>query len=105
MTFSCARLGGTLFVLALVACGIQEAAWGGDRAGQEVRACKVFDLQAAIQVIGRGTEHPGGDTERLTCMYSNPGVAQLTVQLNPADLYDRITILKPHTPVQIGDKV
>ena len=108
MTLSYVRFGGPLLVLALVACGIQEAAWGGDlahrvAARQEVGACKVLDLQAAIQVIGRGTEQLG-DTEQALCMYSNPGVAQLTIQLYPAESYDQITILKPHTPVQIGDK-
>ncbi|MDH5348770.1 MAG: hypothetical protein OEW13_12785, partial [Nitrospira sp.] len=61
-------------------------------------------IQGASRVIRPSTEHPGGDTEQLTCLYSNPGVAMLTIQLWPAESYDQMTILKPHTPVQIGDK-
>jgi hypothetical protein len=102
MTLSYAKLGMTLLALALVAGvakGVQQG-W----AGQEVRACDVLGIQGASRVIGPGTEHPGGDTEQLTCLYSNPGVAMLTIQLWPAESYDQVTILKPHTPVQIGDK-
>lgn len=102
MTFSYAKLGVPLLFLALVAAmanGLPQA-W----AGQEVRACDVLDLQGASRVIGPGTEHPGGDTEPLTCLYSNPGLAMLTIQLWPAESYDQVTILQPHTPVKIGDK-
>ena len=91
-----------LAVLALVAVvthGLQQA-W----AGQEVRACEILDLRSASRVIGPGAEHPGGDAERDMCLYSSPGVAMLTIQLWPAASYDQVTILKPHTPVQIGDK-
>jgi hypothetical protein len=102
MTLSYAKLIVPLLVLALVvsvAEGVQQG-W----AGQEVRACNVLDIQGASRVIGLGTEHPGGDTEPLTCLYSNPGVAMLTIQLWPSESYDQVIILKPHTPVQIGDK-
>lgn len=102
MPFSYTKLGMTLLVLALmagVAEGVQQA-----RAGQEVRACEILDLQGASRVIGPGAEHPGGDAERDMCLYSSPGVAMLTIQVWPAEYYDRVTILQPHTPVQIGDK-
>jgi hypothetical protein len=102
MILSFSKLGVTLAVLALVpnVAGGVHPSW----AGQEVRACDVLDIQGAGRVIGPGTEHPGGDTEQLTCLHSNPGVAMLTIQLWPAESYDQVTILKPHTPVQIGDK-
>lgn len=102
MTLSYAKLRVTLLVLALVASVAEGVPQGW--AGQDVRACDVLDIQGAGRVIGAGTEHPGGDTEQLTCLYSNPGVAMLTIQLWPAESYDQVTILKPHTPVQIGDK-
>lgn len=90
-----------LSVLALVACGADTAR---DDPGQEIRACDVLDLQAATRVLGPGTEHPGGDTEQLTCLYSNAGVGMLILQLGPAELYDQVTVLEPHTQVQIGDR-
>lgn len=102
MTFSHKKLGVPQLFLALVSAmanGLPQA-W----AGQEIRACNVLDLQGASRVIGPGTEHPGGDTEPLTCLYSNPGVAMLTIQLWPAASYDQVTILQPHTAVKIGDK-
>ena len=102
MTLSYAKLGVILVVLALapnVTEGVHQA-W----AGQELRACELLDLQGASRVIGTGAEHPGGDTERDMCLYSSPGVAMLTIHLWPAESYDQMTILKPHTPVQIGDK-
>jgi hypothetical protein len=73
-------------------------------ASPEVRACDLLTLDGATRVIGSGTEHPGGDTERLTCMYSNPGVAMLTIQLGSAAQYDQVTIMQPHTAVEIGDR-
>ncbi|GKS65872.1 hypothetical protein YTPLAS72_31760 [Nitrospira sp.] len=91
-----------LAVLALVAVvthGLQQA-W----AGQEVRACEVLDFQGASRVIGPGAVHPGGDAGRDMCLCSCPGVAMLTIQLWPAEYYDRVTILQPHTAVKIGDK-
>lgn len=72
--------------------------------GAEVRACDLVNLQGATQVLGAGTEHPGGDTEPLTCMYVNPGVGMLTVMLATADYYDQVTIMPPHTVVEIGDR-
>ncbi|MDH4078825.1 MAG: hypothetical protein OEU68_03320 [Nitrospira sp.] len=102
MPFSCTKLGMTLLVLALMAGlaeGVQQA-W----AGQEVRACEILDLQGASRVIGPGAEHPGGDAERDMCLYSSPGVAMLTIQVWPAEYYDRVTILQPHTAAKIGDK-
>jgi hypothetical protein len=102
----------TLLASTLVACGSETAEEAGlddelvpqETAGQEVRACSVLDLPGATRVLGSGTEHPGGDTEQFTCLYSNAGVGMLTVQLNPAAAYDQVTILPPHTPVQVGDK-
>lgn len=95
----------------LVACGAdQPAPQSGSQgapnanAGQEIRACHLIDLAAATTVVGVGTEHPGGDTERDTCIYSNAGVAMLTIQTGDAMLYDRITIPEPHTPVALGDR-
>ena len=102
MPFSYTKLGMTLLVLALmagVAEGVQQA-W----AGQEFRACEILDLQGASRVIGPGAEHPGGDAERDMCLYSSPGVAMLTIQVWPAEYYDRVTILQPHTAAKIGDK-
>lgn len=102
MPLSYAKLGVILVVLTLVpnVTGGVHQAW----AGQEVRACQVLDLQGASRVIGPGTEHPGGDTEQLMCLYSNPGIAMLTIHLWPAESFDQMSILKPHTPVQIGDQ-
>ena len=99
MTLSSTKLGGVLLVLALMTNGSHRG-W----AGQEVRACDVLDLQGASRVIGSGAEHPGGDAERDTCLYSSPGVAMLTIQVWPAEYYDRGTILQPHTVAKIGDK-
>lgn len=75
-----------------------------DLVGSDVRACELVDLATAQSVIGPETEHPGGDTERETCLYSNPGVAMLTVQIGAAQLYDQISIPQPHTPVELGDR-
>lgn len=72
--------------------------------GQAVRACDVLDLATAAGVIGADTEHPGGDTEESTCLYSNAGTAILTLQLGSVELYDQISILKPHTAVSIGQR-
>ncbi len=99
MTLSSAKLVGVMLVLALMANGSHRG-W----AEQEVRACDVLDLQGASRVIGPGAEHASGDTEQDLCQYSSPGVAMLTIQLWQAEYYDRMTILKPHTSVQIGDK-
>ena len=102
MPSSYTKLGMPLLVLALmagVAEGVQQA-W----AGQEFRACEILDLQGASRVIGPGAEHPGGDAERDMCLYSSPGVAMLTIQVWPAEYYDRVTILQPHTAAKIGDK-
>ena len=110
----CVGLGAMLSVIVLAACGAEPAensqpagdvaALSGGTSGQIIRACDLLDLTAATRVIGSGTEQPGGDMEELTCMYSNPGVAVLTIQLGGAELYDQITILPPHTSVQIGDQ-
>lgn len=97
-----------LALVLLTACGTEAATEGSEPSGgvasEEVRACALLDLTAATQVLGAGTEHPGGDTEAGTCVYVNPGVAMLTIQLGSGDLYDRITIMPPHTPVSIGDE-
>ena len=102
MAASTTGLAGALLLIALAACGGGTSQ--GSQAAQGIRACEALDLQGATQVLGTGTEHPGGDTEPLTCVYSNAGVAMLTIQLNPAAAYDQMTILEPHTPVQIGDR-
>ena len=116
MTTSFTRIGVALSLVALVACGPEKPSasqLGGDpaaqgetivAASQPVRACELVDLTTATRVIGSGTEHPGGDTEQETCMYVNPGVAMLTIQIGRAELYDQITILPPHTPAQIGER-
>ena len=112
MTSSDFRRGAALLVVALAACGAEGAGRADSDANdsqqetsaQEVRACDVLDLGDASRVIGAGTEHPGGDTEQRTCMYVNPGIATLAIQLGPADYYDQVTILPPHTPVQVGDR-
>ncbi len=103
-------------VMALAACGSERAeesratedvaTSAGSRvsSAREVRACDLLDLPAASRVIGSGTEHPGGDTEELTCVYVNPGVAMLTFQLGGAELYDQVTIMQPHTSMQIGSR-
>ena len=105
-----------VLVVGLEGCGggtVEEPRPGGEAAAassappaaaRDVRACAVLDLAAATRIIGQGTEHPGGDTEAGTCMYVNPGVATLTFQLGPAGQYDQITILQPHTPVEIGER-
>lgn len=101
-----------LVVLTVAACG----AGGGDMRdpsadsanggviAQDMRACDVLDLAMATQVLGPGTEAPGGGTQQLACMYVNPGVAMLTVQLGAAAWYDQMTIMEPHAPVRIGDR-
>ena len=112
MTLLYNRLVGTLLVLVLTACGAggaDETRSDGDvaqqgTAGKEVRACDVLDVETAGQVIGSDTENAGGDTEQFICVYSNPGVATLTLQLGSVELYDQVTILEPHTSVQIGEK-
>ena len=71
---------------------------------QDIRACDLLDLTMARGVVGPDTEHPGGDTERETCVYANPGVAMLTIQIGRAELFDQIRILEPHTPESIGDR-
>ncbi len=107
-------LGAILSVLTLAACGADpavETRSAGDvarpagsqrSAGARVRACDLLDLETASRVIGSGTEHPGGDTEEGVCIYSNPGVAMLTLRLDRAELYDEVTIMQPHMSVQIG---
>ena len=110
MTQSYVGLGALVSIMALAACGGEPAnkpPSGGDVAAvagsaQRVRACELLDIEAATRVIGSGTEHPGGDAEEQTCIYSNPGVATLTLQLGTAELYDQVTIMQPHTAVQIG---
>ena len=116
MARSYVKPGVLLSLLALAACGADSAEQGRSNgalatrvasqssAAQSVRACEIVDLATAAQILGPGAEHPGGDTEELTCIYSSPGVALLTVQLGDADLYDQITILPPHTSVDIGDR-
>lgn len=99
-------------ISALAACGavgsddsagaLGEGAGAPDGSGQAVRACDLLTLDEATGVIGPGTEHPGGDTEEWTCIYSNPGVALLTVQLYPAASYDEIMILQPHHDLDVG---
>lgn len=101
-------------VIGLAGCGADtadETSAGGEAATgaaqtetRDVRACGVLDLAMASRLIGPGTEHPGGDTEQLTCMYVNPGVATLTLQLGRPELYDEITIMEPHTAVEIGER-
>jgi len=107
-----ARITATLILAVLVACGGEPPATTGAGnqsapvagASQEVRACDLLDLATAITIIGTGTEHPGGDTERDTCIYSNAGVAMLTIQIGRAELYDQMSIPMPHTAVSIGDR-
>lgn len=100
-----------LFVLA--ACGadrpdalgaLEERSAPTGSLAADVRACELVDLATAQSVIGPETEHPGGDTERETCLYSNRGAAMLTVQIGTAQLYDQMSIPPPHTPVDIGDR-
>lgn len=110
MTMTRSLLVAALSLAVLAACGADRPADAnsaqtpGASSSQEVRACHLIDLAAATAVIGAGTEHPGGDTERDTCIYSNPGVAMLTIQTGDAQLYDRITIPEPHTPAALGDR-
>jgi len=102
----------TLAALTLSACSaggaedapMDEAGAQSGVQGSEVRACDLVNLQAATQVLGTGTEHPGGDTEAMTCMYVNPGVGMLSVQLATAEYYDQVTIMQPHTAAQVGDR-
>ena len=103
------RLALALMLAVLVACGGEppSTARGGGPSTlstQEVRACDLLDLATAASIIGSGAEHPGGDTERDTCLYSSPGVALLTIQIGSSDLYDQISIPQPHTAVSIGDR-
>lgn len=111
MWHSCVGFGVALAASILVSCGAEparEARSEGDVAAPAssqqaaVRACDLLDLEAATRVIGSGTEHPGGDAEEGVCIYSNPGVAMLTLRVGPAELYDEVTIMRPHTSVQIG---
>lgn len=107
-----AGLGAIFPVVALAACGAEPAQSTAGGApvseaatpGPAPRACDLVDLAAATRVIGAGTEQPGGDTEELTCLYSNAGVAMLTIQLAGPELYDQITIMPPHEPVDIGSR-
>lgn len=94
-------------ISALAACGAggggeAEEGQGTDGAEQAVRACELLDLADATRIIGAGTEHPGGDTEESTCIYSNAGVAILTLQLGPSDSYDQIMIPQPHSVLDVG---
>jgi len=116
MTASRTPLAMTISLLVFTACGAgppADSPVGGSQAvpgtaaatsNPIVRACDLLDLAAATSLLGPGTEHPGGDTERDACIYSNPGVAMLTILLGSAQLYDQITIGQPHTPVAIGDR-
>lgn len=110
MAASRTPLATTISFLFLTACGAgppADQAVPGTAAATSsptVRACDLLDLAAATSLIGSGTEHPGGDTERDTCVYSNAGVAILTIQIGSAQLYDQVTIAPPHTPVAIGDR-
>lgn len=106
MTRAPVHRGAILLCLAVVACSAgsaDETAGDIKAAAQDVRACEVLTLEAATRVIGTGTEQPG-DTEQLTCIYSNPGVAMLTIQLGSAAQYDQITIMQPHAALEIGDR-
>ena len=76
----------------------------GSSAVQAVRACDLVDLASAGRIIGPDAEHPGGDMEEWTCVYSSPGVALLTVQLAPAVSYDEVTILQPHSALDVGER-
>ncbi|NNM32064.1 MAG: hypothetical protein HKO53_03315 [Gemmatimonadetes bacterium] len=91
-----------VLISALAACGAADAAEQPDGIEQAVRACELLSLADATRIIGPGTEHPGGDTEEWTCIYSNPGVALLTVQLGPAASYDEIMIPQPHAALDVG---
>lgn len=116
MARSCAGLGALLSIIAIAGCGadpaddsrsgreVEAVTRGQEGSAQPVRACGLLDLAAATRVIGSGTEHLGEDEEELTCLYSNPGVATLNAQLGTAELYEQITIMQPHTSVEIGGK-
>lgn len=116
MTASSMRCTTAVFLVVFVACGAEPppaSSVGGSQSvpgaaatssSRSVRACDLLDLATATTVIGSGTELPGGDAEQETCVYANPGVAILTIQIGRAQLYDQVTIAQPHTAATIGDR-
>lgn len=74
----------------------------GSAASADCRLLSVADVE---RVLGPGVNDLSGDDAESQC-YFLVGSSQATfiVQIGSRDYYDDVSILKPHTPVDVGER-
>ncbi|MCG8469081.1 MAG: hypothetical protein MJB57_12900 [Gemmatimonadetes bacterium] len=75
--------------------------------GPDPLGCTMVDLATVETLLGSGAVDAaeGDDSAPDVCVFQGPeGWALLTIMRHPADLYDQITIRRPHTPAEVGDR-
>jgi len=72
---------------------------------QPAKACELLDAATAQNVLGTAVTDLSSDPKRF-CLFLSPETsAQLFVQTDPVEYYDKITIQKPHKEeLDIGDR-
>lgn len=67
--------------------------------------CELLGVADVEKALGSGVTDVSGDEAELQCSFlvgSPP--ATLVIQINPRDYYDTVSILEPHTPVEVGER-
>lgn len=67
-------------------------------------ACELVDIATATEVLGSEVVDTTVDPETLCNYVSTTTAASFSIQTATAELYDQVTIPKPHTYVDIGDR-
>lgn len=71
---------------------------------QVTLACELITFATAEIILGTDTIDMSTDPARFCLFLSKATSAQLTIQKDPAEMYDQIMIPKPHTEEDIGER-
>ena len=67
--------------------------------------CDVVDVATVESVLGSPITDLSGDDAETQCVFvGGSPQATLIIQLNTRDYYDQVSILEPHTPVNVGEQ-
>ena len=67
-------------------------------------ACDLVDVATAETVLASEVQDMTVDPATFCSFISTTTSANFSVRVDPADMYDIMTIQQPHTPVDVGDR-
>lgn len=74
-------------------------------ASKAIADCELLDVADVEAVVGSPVTDVSGDEGQMQCFFvgGSPQVS-LTILVNARDYYDQVSILEPHTPVDVGEQ-